>query len=507
MKLKRRRIDSSTEKKILTGMIVSTRYLKDIQPLIDLAYFQNSYAQTVAEWVLEFYDAYEMAPFHHIQDIYTVEQEKQTMKEEEEEIISKLLTEISQKYELEQGLNIPYLTDKTTDYFKRRELEITAGNLKVLLAKGDIQEAEKQIEKYRKVQKLTSNWINPLNDEEITKTFLYSDETFFTFPGKLGEFLGAFERGWLVGVAGPYKRGKTWLVQEFAVIGMLSGLKVAFFSLEMTGPKMKERIYKRLTATGKKEGEIRYPCFDCIHNQTGDCEKEERTNKHTLVNEDGELPRYNPEMNYKPCTYCRENNISGYSPATWFEMIKRPEYNIINVGERLRAFQKRFDNSFRLKIYPKYTANIDDILRDLEILEHTEDFVPDMIVVDHADILKPESKGMIGVEKEDQTWMALAKLGGMKQALIMAPTQVTKEALEAEQTRQRHTARWSGKLGHVDAMLALSQTEEEKEQGIMRISVMVHRHKDFFEEVNCIVLQNIDVGQVHLDSERQERRN
>jgi hypothetical protein len=113
---------------------------------------------------------------------------------------------------------------------------------------------------------------------------------------------------------------------------------------------------------------------------------------------------------------------------------------------------------------------------------------------------------MAGVEKEDQSWMALAKLGGIKQALVIAPTQVTKEALESEQTRQRHTARWSGKLGHVDAMMAISQTPEEKEQGIQRISLMLHRHEEFFEEASCIILQNLNVGQAHLDSERQERR-
>ena len=506
MKLKRRRFDSSTEKKILIGMIVSTRYLKDISPLIDLSYFQNTFAQTVAEWVLEFYEAYEMAPFHNMQDIFTVEQDKQVMKPEEEEIISKLLTEISKKYQLDQGVNVPYLTDQTEKYFKRRELELTAGNLKVLLANGDIDGAEQQIEKYRKVQKLTSNWINPLDNDEITKTFLHTDETFFKFPGKLGDFLGEFERGWLVGVAGPYKRGKTWLAQEFAVIAMLSGLKVAFFSLEMTGVKMKERIYKRLTATGKEEGEICYPCFDCLHNQSGECEKEERTNNYILVDEEGEVPRYDPEMKYRPCTYCRDNNLQDYSPITWFETIERPKYNVVNVGKRLQAFQKRFNNNFRIKIYPKYTANINDILRDLEILEHTEDFMPDMIIVDHADILAPENKNISGVEKEDQSWMALAKLGGIKQALVIAPTQVTKEALESEQTRQRHTARWSGKLGHVDAMMAISQTPEEKEQGIQRISLMLHRHEEFFEEASCIILQNLNVGQAHLDSERQERR-
>ena len=70
MKLKKKRIDISTEKRIITGMIVSTDYLKEIIPLIDRAYFQNSFTKTIVDWVMEFYTAYEKAPFKNMQDIF-----------------------------------------------------------------------------------------------------------------------------------------------------------------------------------------------------------------------------------------------------------------------------------------------------------------------------------------------------------------------------------------------------------------------------------------------------
>jgi hypothetical protein len=49
-------------------------------------------------------------------------------------------------------------------------------------------------------------------------------------------------------------------------------------------------------------------------------------------------------------------------------------------------------------------------------------------------------------------------------------------------------------------MLALNQTPEEKAVGLMRMSVIEHRHKRFIETQNCYILQNLSVGQPNLDS-------
>ena len=57
------------------------------------------------------------------------------------------------------------------------------------------------------------------------------------------------------------------------------------------------------------------------------------------------------------------------------------------------------------------------------------------------------------------------------------------------------------KLAHVDAMIALSQTSSEKRDGIMRLSLVAHRHKNFSETQQVMVLQQLGLGQTLLDSE------
>ncbi len=133
--------------------------------------------------------------------------------------------------------------------------------------------------------------------------------------------------------------------------------------------------------------------------------------------------------------------------------------------------------------------------------------MPDVVIVDYADILKPEDSSTAGIEKEDRSWIALSQMAAERHVLVISPTQVTKSALEAATIGAVHMARWVGKLGHVDIMLTVNQKENEKRFGIVRIGVLAHRHKEFLQSATVTILQQISLGQVHLDSERMRIQN
>jgi len=491
--IKRKKTDVNVEKRIITGMIVSKEFMQSIYPLIDFAYFKSSFTRRVAYWVYDFYEAYEEVPFDDIQSIFNAEEPK--LKEEEAKLISKLLTRISKRYAQDKGINLPYLLDQTELYFKTRELEITSGNLKVLLEKGDIKGAEDQLSSFRKIQKLTSEWIDPFDNNEIDETFNQMDEEFLVLPGKLGEFIGNLERDWLIGISGAFKKGKTWFLQEFELMGILCNLKVAHFSLEMNKQQTKERLYRRMTG-GYEEGErLVFPCFDCVKNQDDSCELDQR------VCDEPSPEKFNEEDTYLPCTACRNDGTDNYETASWAEMLDAPSFDVSSVGRTLEAWQKSYNDLLRIKIYPRFSANISDVKRDLDLLEQLEDFVPDIILIDYADILKPEEDNSVGIDKEDRTWIALSQLAAERHALVIAPTQVTKSGQDVSRLKVEHTAKWVGKLAHVDGMMTLNQTDEQKESGIMGVGWMLHRHKKFDANATVTVLQKLMVGQANLDSE------
>jgi hypothetical protein len=490
-------VDVSVEQNILTASIISTKFLEEMYPLYDKQYLTNSFITKVMNWVLDYFDRFGEAPKQHIQDIFTIE--KQTLEDAELDLIQSFLENLSQKYTEDQGINEAYVLHQTMEYFRRRELEVRIANASALLQIGRLDKAEEEISHMKKVMKLTSNWVNPFDTESITKVFDESNQGIFKFPGKFGELLGEFERGWFVAFLAPFKRGKTWFLMEAAVLGALSGLKTVFISLEMQEKAVNQRIYKRITAYGEEGRDHFIPVFDCRNNQLGLCIREERKGKGALAEKEEGIPTYSPEIQHTVCTACRYAKNSDYSPMTWFEPVDKPKFIEKNVRKGIKAFAKMYGDNIRVKCYPRFSAGIDDIERDLDILEQTEGFLPDMIVIDYVDILKVKN-GNGGHKDLDEIWKESASLFARRFALGFSASQGTRGSLYKSDMDQTDLAEWIGKLGHVDAFVALNQTKKEKLLGMIRAALMAHRHKEFSEDENVILLQALSLGQTHLDS-------
>jgi intein/homing endonuclease len=286
----------------------------------------------------------------------------------------------------------------------------------------------------------------------------------------------------------------TWMLGEFLKAGCMSGLRVASFNLEMQIKNMRKRTYMSLTGASEVSGLTMFPCFDCASNQYDTCQRPERTN-HVKI-----PTVFDKRSKYRPCTYCKDYGIGDFLMATWNEVIDVPRLEYSIVKERLKALEKLGKANVWLECLPRLSASVGDIERKLDNLEYSYNFIPDVLLIDYADILKADDDRLRGVEKEDDVWMALARMASIRNCCVIAPTQLSKDALDAKQIKTSHTAKWIGKLGHVDVMLALNQQPAEKEMNVMRLSCLEHRHKDFSETDNCYILQKYSSGQAHLDS-------
>lgn len=493
----RKTVDSSMEDKITTAMIVSDRFLKVIYPCFDISYLRTQLAKDVARWAIEYYEHYEKAPGLHIQDIF--EQKRDQLERDHVELIEKFLRRLSKEYEKLPHINEDYYVDQALAFFKKREIELISENSKRLAEAGSVEEAEDVLLGYKRIAKATSGWYNPLSDEEIINTFENTNEILFQLPGHLGNFIGPFERGWLIDVVGGFKRGKTWYLQEIGIQALLSELRVAIFSLEMMKGNMNRRIYKRIMSAGdEEETNFIYPIMDCKFSQDGTCVKPFRKSRIQLLQEDGSVPIYSPDLMYKPCSLCRGKE--DYSPAIWYEALSRPKFTLHNTRTAVREFVKYIGENLRVRIHPRFSATISDIRRDLDVLEDVEGFIPDVIIIDYAGIIRPEGRSKQEYSQLDDIWKSLGGLAGERHALVATGSQVTRGALSLASISQDSVAGWVGQLAHVDVMFSLNQRPEEKKRGIMRIKVLAHRHKEFYENESCLVLQQLKTGQPSLDS-------
>jgi replicative DNA helicase len=154
---------------------------------------------------------------------------------------------------------------------------------------------------------------------------------------------------------------------------------------------------------------------------------------------------------------------------------------------------------FRVLSYPIGTANLGDIKNDLEVLEYSEDFIPDVVIVDYADILKPENTSLVGREAINETWKGLKSLAQDRHCLVVTATQANRESIGKKNVRQTHVSEDIRKLAHVDIFGVLNQTAKEKRKGVIRIGIIARRHGESDEGVQALAIQSLQIGQPFLD--------
>jgi len=287
---------------------------------------------------------------------------------------------------------------------------------------------------------------------------------------------------------------------EIAYHALIARLKVAVFSLEMNSTQFKKRIYKRMTAMAEYEGEYEYPVFDCAYNQDGSCLKEERKNRRALILDDGTLPEYSRNSKYKPCDYCRHHEKKSYQLAWWWRTHKQKEdLSTEAIAKKVKIFKRLYGNNLRLMCHPPFSASFDDIISDLDNLEYTEGFIPDVILVDYFDITAKTSDD----ERSDANtkWQRGKHLAGVRRALVINCNQSNRDSIDKKNIGQKNTGEDIRKLAHVDALFVLNQLPSEKKSGRIRIDTLVHRHDEAAEKGQVIVLQQLKLGQPFLDSE------
>jgi replicative DNA helicase len=506
MAFTRKIVDSTIERQIILAMILSKRYLSQVVSAIrdsEFECFVNDYARTVARWVVDYYDQYKKAPEFEIERIYAIN--KPSLSKEEAELISSFLTRLSNEYVEGQTINEEYIFDNTKEYFERRNLVLKANKVLSLVDMNNVPEAKMVFEKKTLLGKAQGRQ-SVFTWEAFHNAYDNHTSTVFTLPGALGSMIGDVQRGWLVGILGAFKRGKSFTMQEFALAALTQRRKVVFYSLEMSMADLHKRFYTRITGGGdNREGTFFFPVFDCLKNQTGVCTSPLRKNQIVLRNSAKDELKYIPE--YSPCEACRKENPQDFLADTYFKKIELKKKSHKKMFKEIQSFETMYGDNIQFQVYPRFAASVDDIREDLDMLENQDDFIPDVIVVDYADILKPGRSLYKGEPRHaiDDIWKNLAGLAAERHCVVITASQGNRGSLKKYQMEGSDLAEWIGKLAHVDVFLALNQTPEEKDIGIIRFNILAHRHKEFNPLDEVIVLQHMKTGQAHLDSEYAPR--
>lgn len=496
--LKRREVDNTIEEKILVGMIVSDSFCRDISKVINKDSFTVPFISRVIGWCQDYYKTYKQAPGMHLSDIFEVEKDK--IDADDSKAISTLLTRLSNESE-DQEFNEEYLKDRALGHFRKRQITLANEKMTSLVNLGRIDEAEKIIESYRKTISITSKWINPF-DQDIIKNYFMDQsakkDILFQLPGDLGKFIGPFERNWLVGFLAPTKRGKSFFLMELAIQAAFEKKKVVFVSLEMSTEQVLKRMYKRLTSMADETKEYIFPCFDCKKNQENSCSKTMRKNNMRLLNSEGLKPQYEKNLKYEACIECKGKR--DFVPATWFTTMQKDKMTVAQVSKQAKSNVFPFGKNIKVIAYSAFSANISQIRSDIAMLDNVEGFVPDLIVIDYADILAPEDARVTGRDRIDETWKTLKRMASEIHCCVASASQANRQSFDKKNVTQVDASEDIRKISNSDLFLSINQTPIEKRESVTRINKIAAREDDFDQYESVIVLQQLALGQVMLDS-------
>ncbi len=452
--MKRQKLDLTEERNIITYMITEDRFLREIVPMIHPRYFQSTYAKIVSGWVQEYWFKFKEAPKKTIQDIY--QKKSQGIRNEEEaETIAEFLTRLSDNWEESHTSNVDYALQQASHYLRVRSLECARDDLTETINRQDPLKGEAVVANFRRVATGASGSVSVVKDSaEVSSAFLDEEERLFTFPGALGKVVGDFVRGDLVAYLSFTNRGKTWWQWFTAQYGMYLGYKSVFITLEMPRNQMVRRAWQSLVGAPRKDETIVLPYFE-------------------------------------------ESEDEG----VYLVRSKEEKRKAVNVGE-IADQQKSFRFQFRsgdshIAYFPAFSATVDDIVAYLDNLEYYERFIPDIVVVDYADIIAPSIQGEYR-HKLDDIWKRLRRLAQERNILVVTASQSDRTTAHKD-VQVDNVAEDIRKLAHVSKMVGLNQRQRDYEAGVMRVSQLKERDGRRSFRI-AFALQCLEIGRPCLDS-------
>lgn len=516
-KIKEENPDIVREHRILTAMVMSDRFLKGISNLWKPELITNPIIALVGEWCIDYFNTYKESPKQHLRDIF--DESKGTILKDEtsQEFVRKFLIKLSKDYEEgPKEINDEYLLSQAENYLARKQVEDLSEKARKLVIAGDLTEAEALLTGYKRIRRPESGLINPFTNEGVIDS-MFTDglEPLFRFPGAMGELLNdQLVRDSLIGIMAPEKRGKTFLLVQTVMQALRYRRNVVYFSIgDMSKEQMAMRFHMNLGKRGFRINKktIVYPVLDCWMNQLDYCHSSDRScNCDAIIDEkrpdkpfkeflrDSSLVR-----GYSPCTYCMKEDPKKFKPTFWFEKMEMEQpLTAAFCKEQGRKFMAALPGKdLKLGTYPSHTVNIEDLDNELYILEDTEGFVADVVLLDYPDNCRPErDAGKDFRHQENRKWQAMRGLSQRRKLCLIAPTQADANSYNAKSMGLKNFTEDKRKFAHVTAFYALNQEDIEKKYGILRIGALLVRENEFSRMDEVAILQCLAIGRPLLAS-------
>lgn len=155
--------------------------------------------------------------------------------------------------------------------------------------------------------------------------------------------------------------------------------------------------------------------------------------------------------------------------------LKDPKHQL-TVKERLSLFQDKFKSNLVIKEYPTLTASVNTIRSLLVQLKSYNNFVPDVIIIDYLELLRSTRDIQHEYQAQQRIAEELRGLAMEQNVLVWTATQTNRQGRAKAIITDVELGDSYGKIRPCDFSMSLNQTEEEFDNGLMRVYIMKSRN-------------------------------
>jgi len=397
--------------------------------------FRSDAANSVARWCVHYYKRYGKAPGS---DITQFPVEIALTDESQARRIALLIESLPPL----QSSNNDRLIDIASKHYEQVQIEYLIESLKAKMSRDDTNGCYELINGFSRISRGVTTGVNPFTDEEAIRAAYAenTDKSLLTFKeADSAAFFGdTFCRSSFVVVNAAEKSGKSSLLREIALRALRQGYNVAYFDAgDNSQGQLLRLLYQRITRHPKRAGTVRIPTTLSVREIDGE----------SSVDIQHEEREYAEDMNVDiALAECRK----------W----------AVDLAETSKAW--------KLSVH-SHDLTVSEIKVILDEWERTENFIPDFIFVDYADLLIPESKEVEFRHRINATYKQLRGLSLARNVCLVSATQAKADALESKVMTRKHLAEDKRKAADPTAILGLCATEYEWDLGVARLNFLVRR--------------------------------
>lgn len=431
-----------------------------VASMVEGKHFDAVY-RDVAEQALDFRERFHEAPGTHTLDIFDSCKDKDP---DREDLFDRLFESVK---EISGTINPSYIVDRTRHFIRYQNLKKALASAVRELNKDDeagLSAAESLLTEALSDQ--TSNVHDPgtffIDDIPRSLRFLdQPDEALPTgIPALDARGLGPIRKRVNLLIAPP-KRGKSWWLINLATRANQAHKAVLYVTLELDEAEVCRRLVQSFFSIAKR------PAAELVYRRFIETEDRKDMGTRWDVKKLQDLP------------HMLESKIRA-------KLVRKLE--TFQGGERLLV-----------KEYPMSTLTLKHLESYLDTLENRDRFVPDLLIVDYADIMKLP-RGKDRWEGLVEVYQGLKRIAQERHLALATASQTTNSGSKSKRVDSGDVAGSWDKIATVDTAITYSQTDEERTDRLARLFVAAARtDEDRFE---MMISQAYDIGQFALSSTR-----